>query len=78
MLTSQELRQIEEIVRKALEVGKDELMNSKQCATWLDISVAALQKRCNDNTIPYHKRDRLLYFSKNEVTKYYLTREGTK
>ena len=78
MLTPQDLRQISETVSKALEHGKDELLNTKKCAEWLGISVNTLQKRCCDKAIPYHKKGGLLFFSKNEITKYYLAREGGK
>jgi hypothetical protein len=75
MLTPQELRQIEAIINKAFEVGKDELMNTKQCAKWLGISEKALRKRCDNGTIPHHKKHGFLYFRRNEIAEYY-TRDG--
>ena len=75
MLTPQELRQIETIVNKAFEVGKDELMNITQYAKWLEITKEALRQRCENGKIPFHKKHGLFYFPKNEITKYY-TRDG--
>ena len=75
MLKQQELRQIEDAVKKAFEIGKDELMNISQCAKWLEITKEALRQRCENGKIPFHKKHGLFYFSKNEITKYY-TRNG--
>ena len=72
MLTSQDIKTIQVIVNKAIEVGKDELLNTKKCAEWLGISVDALHKRCEKGKIPCHRKHGVLYFSKNEVYKYYL------
>lgn len=75
MLTPQDLRMIETVVEKASQLPKDELMNTKQCSEQLGISEKALRQRCQKNTIPFHKKHGFLYFSKNEIMKYY-TREG--
>lgn len=75
MLTPQDRRAIKDIVIDVLEVGKDELLNTKQCAEQLGISEKALRQRCQKNTIPFHKKHGFLYFLKNEIMKYY-TREG--
>lgn len=55
---------------EALQKQTDEMMNSKQCAEWLGISVNTLHKRCETGLIPYHKRNGRLYFFKNEIQEY--------
>ena len=75
MFTPQELRQFEDVLRKVLEVAKDELMDTKKCAEWLGVSKDAIRQRCEQNKIPFHKKHGFLYFSKNEIMNYY-TRDG--
>jgi hypothetical protein len=70
MLSLQELNQIGQFVAKNIQ-PPDELMDIKKCAEWLGISIQALGRRCSRNTIPYHKKHGTIYFSRNEVMKYY-------
>jgi|WetSurMetagenome_2_1015567.scaffolds.fasta_scaffold830840_2 hypothetical protein len=72
MLTPQEIRQIGQTVIKNIQ-PPDELLSTKKCAELLGITTEALGKRCSRGTIPYHKKHGTVYFSKNEVTKYYTT-----
>lgn len=55
---------------EAFQKQNDEMMNSKQCAEWLGISVNTLHKRCESGIIPYRKRNGRLSFFKNEVQEY--------
>lgn len=72
MLTRAEINLISESVAEKLEIMKDELMSSKKCAEWLGISLNTLHKRCEKGKIPCHRKHNALYFSKREVTLYYL------
>lgn len=45
---------------------------SARCAEYLGISQGALRKRVHDGTVPYTKKGKLLYFSKQDVNKYLL------
>lgn len=77
MLTRTEINLIAERVVEllgekveVLQKKNDEMMNSKQCAEWLGMSVNTLHKRCETGLVPYHKRNGRLYFFKNEVQEY--------
>ncbi len=81
MLTTTEIRRIAECVKKEiiedLMCMSDELMNSKQCAAWLCISVTALHKRVERGEIPHTRKGKVLYFSKNRIKKDYLKDKST-
>lgn len=71
MLTQFEVNKIADAL--AQRVGhKDELMSVKQVAEYLGISEDAVRTRCYRGTIPCHRKHGTLYFSKDEVTEYYL------
>lgn len=72
MLSRTEINLIAEKVAEFIHLKTDELMSAKQCASWLAISMEALYARVSRGQIPYHKKHDSLYFSKNEVTSYYL------
>lgn len=72
MLSRTEINLIAEKVAELIHLKCDELMSAKQCAAWLGISVNTLHSKCSRGHIPYHKKHKTLYFSKNEVTTYYL------
>lgn len=71
MLTQYEINKIVDAVDKKIG-NKDELMNVNKVAEMLGISPDAVRTRCSRGTIPCHRRHGTLYFSKNEVTEYYL------
>lgn len=72
MLTRTEISLIAEKVAELIHIKNDELLTAKQCAEWLGVSVDTLHSRCSRGHIPYHKKHKTLYFSKNEVMRYYL------
>lgn len=61
------------MLREELKAEFDQLMNSKQAAEYLGITVKALQRRCETTNIPRHIKDGRNYFSKRELNDYYLT-----
>lgn len=77
MLTRTEINLIAERVVEllgekveVLQKKNDEMMNSKQCAEWLGISLNTLHKRCETGIIPSHKTNGRLHFFKNEIQEY--------
>lgn len=72
MLTCHEINRIAAKVAEQVMEQMDELMNTEQAAKYLGISVNALQLRRNRTDIPSHKKDGTIYYSKRELTKYYL------
>lgn len=72
MLTRTEIGMIADKVAEKLYDKTDELLTAKQCADWLGITVDALYGRCQRGQIPFKRKHGALYFSKNEVTEYYL------
>lgn len=72
MLTCHEINRIAAKVAEQVMEQTDELMTTAQAAEFLGISVNALQLRRNRTDIPSHKKDGTIYYSKRELTKYYL------
>ena len=72
MLTCHEINRIAAKVAEQVMEQTDELMTTAQAAEFLGISVNALQLRRNRTDIPSHKKDGNIYYSKRELTKYYL------
>lgn len=72
MLTCAEINRIAAKVAEQVMEQTDELMTTAQAAEFLGISVNALQLRRNRTDIPSHKKDGAIYYSKRELTKYYL------
>ena len=71
MLTNFEINKIAEALAK--KVGhKDELLTIKQASEWLGLTENTIRCRCSRGTIPHHRTHGNLYFSKDEVTAYYL------
>nr|DAJ47715.1 MAG TPA: helix-turn-helix domain protein [Caudoviricetes sp.] len=70
MLTRTEINMIAEKTAELISNRIDTVMDSKQCADYLGITVNALRKRCNDGKLPFHKRHGSLYFSRNEINDY--------
>lgn len=52
-----------------------EVMNVKQVAEYLGLSVDAVRKRCQRKQLPYHLNAKHLYFSKLEVDATLLNRK---
>ena len=75
MLTLTEINLIAEATAKLILDQSDELLTTKSCAEMLGVTVGALHKRCASGTIPYHRKHGALYFSKKEVTSYYMKKE---
>ncbi len=74
-ITTKEIERIAEAVTRNLRSDTDQLMNVQQAAAYLGCSASALRKRCSCTSIPRHKRDGILYFSKIELNNYYLNRD---
>lgn len=72
MLTRTEINMIAERTAEIVLSKSDELLTAKQCAERLGIKIEALYARVKRQQIPYHKKHDTLFFSKNEVTAYYL------
>lgn len=69
-------RLAEAIVKR---IGRpDEILTSGQVAEMLGITEIAVRARCRRSQIPYHRKHGQLYFSKNELTDYYLSEETEK
>lgn len=77
MLTLTEITLIAEKVVQLIKPA-DELMNITRAAEYLNTTPAALAKRVERKQVPFHKKNRLLYFSRNELNDYYLTDENVK
>lgn len=60
------IKVVDEVVQR---MGKhaDVVMDVKQVANYLGLSVGAVRKRCQRNQLPYHRNAKHLYFSKIEV-----------
>lgn len=69
------LTEITLIAEKVAQLAKpaDEIMNITRASEYLNTTRAALAKRVERRVIPFHKKDGLLYFSRNELNDYYLT-----
>ncbi|WP_148335662.1 helix-turn-helix domain-containing protein [Bacteroides neonati] len=72
MLTKTEISLIAERVAEIVLDKNDELLTAKSCSEWLNISIGALHKRCEKGKIPCYRRHGALYFSKKEVSAYYM------
>lgn len=60
------IKVVDEVVQR---IGKhaDVVMDVKQVANYLGLSVGAVRKRCQRNQLPCHRNAKHLYFSKMEV-----------
>lgn len=58
-----------------MERHTDVVMNVKQVAEYLGLSVDAVRKRCQRKQLPYHLNAKHLYFSKLEVDAALLNRK---
>lgn len=65
---------VNEVVRR-MERHTDVVMNVKQVAEYLGLSVGAVRKRCQRKQLPYHLNAKRLYFSKMEVDAALLNRK---
>ena len=65
---------VNEVVRR-MERHSDVVMNVKQVAEYLGLSVGAVRKRCQRKQLPYHLNAKHLYFSKMEVDAALLNRK---
>lgn len=65
---------VNEVVRR-MERHTDVVMNVKQVAEYLGLSVGAVRKRCPRKQLPYHLNAKHLYFSKMEVDAALLNRK---
>lgn len=62
-------------VFQRMERHTDVVMNVKQVAEYLGLSVDAVRKRCQRKQLPYHLNAKHLYFSKLEVDAALLNRK---
>lgn len=58
-----------------LQRKADYVMNIKQVADYLGISMDAVRKRCQRGQLPYHRNASRLYFSRMEIDDTILDRE---
>ncbi len=58
-----------------LQRKADYVMNIKQVAEYLGISVDAVRKRCQRGQLPFHRSASRLYFSRMEIDDAILDRE---
>lgn len=65
---------VNEVVRR-MERHTDVVMNVKQVAEYLGLSVGAVRKRCQRKQLPYHLNAKHLYFSKMKVDAALLNRK---
>lgn len=65
---------VNEVVRR-MERHTDVVMNVKQVAEYLGLSVGAVRKRCQRKQLPNHLNVKHLYFSKMEVDAALLNRK---
>lgn len=61
---------IEEIRDTSQKPGPDELMTIKQAGEFLHLTVQTLYNKVSKNEIPFMKRGKRLYFSKEKLTDY--------
>lgn len=73
MMTSSDINRLAAKVAEQVLQMTDELMTPKQAAEYLGISLNALQQRRSKTQIPSHKKDGCVYYSKRELTEYYLS-----
>lgn len=59
-------------VDSAIQCATDEILTVEGVAKMLGVTVNAIYIRCNKGQIPYKKRGKRLYFSKNALLNYYL------
>ena len=68
------IKVVNEVVQR---IGRqaDVVMDVKQVANYLGLSVGAVRKRCQRGQLPYHLNSKRLYFSKLEVDAVLLGRD---
>lgn len=65
-------KEVAEIVREATIQAHDEIFTVKDAADFLKLKPAAIYKAIQEKRIPFHKKDKTYYFSKQELLSYYL------
>lgn len=75
MLSNADINRLAAKVAEQVQQMTDELMTPRQAAEYLGISLNALQQRRAKAQIPSHKKDGCVYYSKRELTDYYLSYE---
>lgn len=73
MLTNSDISRLAAKVAEEVMKQTDDLMTSKQAAAYLGITENALQQRRSKTQIPSHKKDGNVYYSRRELTAYYLS-----
>lgn len=68
------IKVVNDVVQR-MERHTDIVMNVKQVAEYLGLSVGAVRKRCQRKQLPYHLNAKHLYFSKLEVDAALLNRK---
>lgn len=72
MLSSSDISRLAAKVAEEVLKQSDEILTPQQAADYLGISLNALQQRRCKTGIPSHKKDGCVYYSKRELTNYYL------
>ena len=69
MMTTQEMSRLADITAQRMMVI-DSAMTVTQCAEYLGRSPAAVHKLAQRGQIPVHRKNRRLYFFKNEINNF--------
>lgn len=76
-MTKAELNQLAKILQPYIEAAirqtTDEILTVDGAAKMLNVTPNAIHCRCKTGKIPYQKRGKRLYFSKNALLQYYLS-----
>ncbi len=64
---------IKPAIFEAVSSQSDEVLTVKDVASMLQISTDAVRMRCKRKQLPFTKKNRRLYFSKNAIIKHYLS-----
>lgn len=73
MLSKSETNRLAKAVAAVMSPVTDELLTIETASKLLSTSVAALYRRVSRKQVPYRKVHGRLYFSKNELTNFYLS-----
>lgn len=66
-------KSLKPVVEAAVTQCSDDALTVKDVAKMLNVSTWAIYTRCREHQIPFTKKHGRLYFSKNAITKYYLS-----
>lgn len=73
MLSNYEIDKLADALIKRMP-KPDQILTAKKVAEMLEITVQAVRKRCGRGQLPHHKKSGCLYFSKDEITEFILSK----